>query len=343
MTYSAVSETKVSSAAPGTIREIEKLSSTELPYERFLREYVVPNKPVVIKDATPGWSALREWTPEFFKSCFGSRMVEVTYGKSMLLGDLIDAVLASSVEHPGPYLHKVIIHQHMPELLASLAPENVYAFPRRYCSPLMPKRFQRPDGYLKLLIGGVGGKFPLIHYDSDNANAMITEIYGDKQFVLIAPEESDFVYPHPNSRHTSQIDNLENPDTEKFPLFLKATQFRTVLKPGEMIFVPSRWWHSARVVTTSISVCTNMIHGSGWKGFVDESCEVNGGVNARKMAKRMYLNTAGAVMSAAESLQQWFPESLISRRISYLSPVLPAKAGYGERAARVSGTDARPY
>ena len=118
------------------------------------------NRPVVIQDAAPGWSALQNWTPEYFKEQFGEQMVEVTYGVRQQMGEVMDGVLASTAEKPGPYLHKVIIHQHMPQLLPALSPENVYSFPRRFCSPLMPKRFHRPDGYLKLLIGGVGGQVP---------------------------------------------------------------------------------------------------------------------------------------------------------------------------------------
>jgi hypothetical protein len=309
----------------GVIVQVPKIPARDLPYERFLKEYVAPNRPVVIQDAAPGWNAMGSWTPEFFKTKFGEQTVEVTYGVHQKLGDVIDGVLASTAQKPGPYLHKVIIHQHMPALLPDLTPENAYAFPRRYCSPLMPKRFRRPDGYLKLLIGGVGGKFPLMHYDSDNAHAVITEIYGDKEFVLFAPEDTEYVYPHPNSPSTSQIDDLDHVDLERFPEFPKATQYRVVIGPGECIFVPSRWWHAARVVTTSVSVCTNMMHSTNWDGFVDLSCEAG---SAKKkpamMAKRLYLGLSGMLMSAIEKLQEKFPRSALARKLGPISPATPA-------------------
>jgi hypothetical protein len=278
----------------------------------------------VIQDATPGWGALQSWTPEFFKTHFGSQIVEVTYGVRQQLAEVMDGVLASTAEKPGPYLHKVIIHRHMPDLLPDLIPENAYAFPGRYCSPLMPKRFRRPDGYLKLLIGGVGGKFPLMHFDSDNSHAMITEIYGDKEFVLFAPEDTAYIYPHKDSPSTSQLDDLDHVDLQRFPEFPKATQYRVIIRPGESMFVPSRWWHSARVVTTSVSVCTNIMHSTNWAGFVDLSCEsANGQTNLAKLAKRIYLQIAGIVMSTVEKLQEKFPGASLVRRIGYLSPVSP--------------------
>jgi hypothetical protein len=303
------------------ILPIERQPSAALPFERFLDGYIARNRPVIIQDAVPEWPALHTWTPQFFKEKFGSKQVDVTYGVSRPLGEVIDGVLSSTAEKPGPYLHKVIIHQHMPELLPDLTPQNVYSFPGRYASPLMPKRFRRPDGYLKLLIGGVGSKFPLMHFDSDNANAMITEIYGDKEFVLFRPQDTRFLYPFSEKGNTSQVDDLGHPDLEKFPLFAQATQYRGIIGPGEALFVPSGWWHTARVVTTSISVCMNMLHRPNWPGFISEACQAQNGAWARRNAKRLYLNSAGVIMSAAERSQEMFPRAALSRRLAALSPV----------------------
>ena len=323
---SAVQDAPTSTFSVGApIVPVPRVHARDLPYDTFLRTYVARNLPVVIQDAAPGWSALQNWTPEYFREKFGEQVVEVTYGVKQKMADVMDGVLASTAAKPGPYLHKVIIHQHMPQLLPALSPENAYAFPRRFCSPLMPKRFHRPDGYLKLLIGGVGGKFPLMHYDSDNAHAMITEIYGDKEFVLFAPEDSPYVYPHANSPSTSQIDNLDQVDLDRFPAFAKATQYRVIIKPGETIFVPSRWWHSARVISTSVSVCTNMIHSTNWDGFIDISCvSPDGKTRPGQLAKRIYLRLAGAAMSVIEKIQETFPKSGWAQRIGQLSPMTPA-------------------
>lgn len=317
-----VPDTRSPSAA--RIVSVPKISARELPYEAFLRDYVAANRPVVIKDAEPGWGALKTWTPEYFKAKYGDQVVEVTYGVKQKMADVMDGVIASTAAAPGPYLHKVIIHQHMPQLLADLSPENKYAFPRRYCSPLMPKRFFRPDGYLKLLIGGVGGKFPLMHYDSDNAHAIITEIYGDKEFVLFAPEDTPYVYPHKNSPGTSQIDDLDHVDLVRFPEFPKATQYRVIIGPGESMFVPSRWWHSARVVTTSVSVCTNIIHSTNWDGFVSLSCDLpDGKLTPSTLAKKLYFKSVGIAMSFAEAIQNKFPGSGLARMMGRFSPISP--------------------
>lgn len=310
------------------MQPMERRPAEDLPYEWFVAEYADRNRPVIIENAVPGWAALQRWTPEFFKRNFGSRTVNVTVGVSSRLGDVVDQILASTAEKPAPYLHKVIIHRDMPELLADLSPENIYGLPRRYASPLMPSRFHRPDGYLKLLMGGVGGKFPVMHFDTDNADALITAIYGLKEFVLFSPEDTPYVYPTGDGAHTSQIENLDDPDRARFPLLGKATQYRGIIGPGEAAFVPAGWWHTARVISTSISVCTNSMHGANWSGFISQACDPRNGSWAARSAKRVYLSSVGAAMSTAEWSQRRFPASALARSLQFLSPM-----PYGEGRA----------
>src|ERR1700693_280921 len=56
----------------GDIDKREKLSRKE-----FLNEYVLKNRPVVLKDACKDWKAIGKWTPEFFKEKYGTRTVPV--------------------------------------------------------------------------------------------------------------------------------------------------------------------------------------------------------------------------------------------------------------------------
>ncbi len=51
----------------------------------------------------------------------------------------------------------------------------------------------------------------------------------------------------------SQMD-VDNFDEVRFPLFKKATEYRVVIHPGEMLFIPRGWWHYVRSLDKSISV-----------------------------------------------------------------------------------------
>lgn len=287
-------------------RPIEERHARDLPYEIFLRDFVHAKRPLIVRDATPAWPALKKWTPEFFKERFPSKLVQVSYDEQLTFSDFIDGVLASTDGHPGPYMYRLFLHEHLPEVLGDLSPPNAYAFPRRYASPLMMEYWRRPDGYLKLLIGGVGGRFPVMHFDGEDAHATITEIYGDKEFIVYAPEDTPFLYPAPTRGNHSLVDDPRNQDLERFPLLSRATQYRAILGPGDMVFVPCRWWHTARALSPSISVGMNTLDDSNWKGFVADIC---GPLTPkpRKLLKRMYFEGLGPVMSMLEGIQRKFP------------------------------------
>ncbi|MEJ8845368.1 cupin-like domain-containing protein [Variovorax rhizosphaerae] len=287
---------------------IERVDGAQLSYDDFLARYMHTNRPVVLTNVASDWPAMRNWTPEHFKKRFGSQPVAIGYDRNMPFDTFIDQVLESSPEKPGPYMYRSFLHEVLPELLPDVIPQNKFAFPRRYASPLMLEKWRRPDGYLKLLIGGVGSKFPVMHYDGENAHAAITEIYGDKEFIVYPPEDGQYLYPKKFFQNHSMVDDPVMMDLERFPLLAKATQYRTTLKPGDMIFVPAKWWHAARALSTSISVCTNMLDGSNWGGYVDEVAtdEAKASPKRAKFVRR-YLTVAGRVLDAMERLQRNSP------------------------------------
>ncbi|WP_458071072.1 cupin-like domain-containing protein [Rhodanobacter sp. BL-MT-08] len=325
----------VNSIPPGTAPPnkqvpVARRKAAELSYEAFLQEYVEKHLPVVVEGAGQAFPAMKRWTPEFFKNRFGSKQVNISYGEKMTFSAFIDAVMASREDAPGPYMYRLFIGPHLPELLTDLEPQNPYAFPRRLASPLMPGRWRRPDGYLKLLIGGTGGHFPVLHYDGENAHAAITEIYGDKEFILYSPADASFLYPKQDMPNQSRIPDLQRPDLEEFPLFARATQHHTVLHPGDMVFVPARWWHAARVLTPSISICQNMYDASNWKGYVREICKpAKGPDRLKRMAKKAYMTGLGIALSALERLpgrETSTPNGVVAR-IARLAPVRSSDVG----------------
>jgi len=66
--------------------------------------------------------------------------------------------------------------------------------------------------------------------------------------------ESAYVGPVNSERDRRSSVNVSDPDPEAFPRFLTATRWRTVLDPGDMLFIPAYWFHEVRTVSTSISV-----------------------------------------------------------------------------------------
>lgn len=247
-------------------------------HSEFTNEFLYPRKPVVITNALEHWNARTRWTPEFFKERYGDVPLHVegqpyTLGgflpikddsKPLTLGEFIDLVLASTDEHPAPYLRNVHIEKFLPELNNDLQPVPEYFYPNWLDGPLtQPLQSRLHGGRFELYIGGAGGKFPVLHWDTWHIYTFLSQIYGVKKYTLFAPDQTPFLYARGNR---SPID-LENADLQQFPLFAQATRIELELQPGEILFVPTGWWHTAKILTPSITVSASRVNASNWREF----------------------------------------------------------------------------
>jgi len=48
--------------------------------------------------------------------------------------------------------------------------------------------------------------------------------------------------------------NVEHPDLKKHPSFAEAKQLECILGPGDMLFIPAKFWHYVRSLSPAISV-----------------------------------------------------------------------------------------
>jgi lysine-specific demethylase 8 len=77
---------------------------------------------------------------------------------------------------------------------------------------------------------------------------------GRKYVRLYSPAHSAALYPHAGGLHTntSRVD-AEAPDGGAFPLFARAPFVEAVLEPGDMLYLPPRWWHFVKALSASFS------------------------------------------------------------------------------------------
>ncbi len=280
----------------------------KLSYEEFAGEYLYPNKPVVIRGALTQWAALGRWTPEFFRQQFGDLRFSIRdseYGQKgyetarvteFTMSRFIDRVLESSDSNPAPYFRNQILYDLFPSLKQDIEPLPEYLLPNwlgdRYLLKPVGKVLNRGMA-IEIYIGGKGGSFPVLHYDGAGTHAFLMQIYGRKQYIVFPPHQESLLYPSPDKPNLSLLNSVEKPDLSKFPLFAKAVPTTFVLEPGELLFVPSHWWHTAKMLTPSITLSANVLNQSNWHELIEY-------VSLRKrnalvsLASRMYLATAGA-------------------------------------------------
>jgi Cupin-like domain len=269
----------------------------------FAREYLTPSpRPVILTDALSNWPALGKWTPDYFGERYGDFEVTID-GRTMSVRELVAEIRVSGPERAAPYLRNSLIARWPAELRNDVTPLPHCTEHNWLESPLFPSRESLTS--FELYIGGRGAVFPVLHYDGLHTHAFIMEIYGEKEFRVFSPDQTPFLYPRPEPEtNRSQIDDVEHPDLERFPLFAKATGTTFILKAGETLFVPSGWWHTTRMLTAAISVSVNSADAANWRDFSRDFCTSLAQERGRLRAAvtSAYLGILGGLYTGLESL-----------------------------------------
>ncbi|AFH50189.1 Transcription factor jumonji [Ignavibacterium album JCM 16511] len=255
--------------------------------EDFRREFVAKRKPVILEDATKKWIALEKWTPKFWQQNYGDKVVEID-GNKFSLNKVIELALNSDENNPAPYYRNIRISHEYPELIQDISPESDYCLPNYFLhkvfTPLRTSLFAY--GQYELFIGGKGRSFPYLHYDVPGADTFIHQIAGEKELVLFSPEDSRYLYPKSGAEfNVSSIPDIENVSLDKFPLYKNAQKITVTLKAGESIYFPSGWWHTAKMLSFSISIGIDVANQFNWE-------TVEGFLNKKAKAKLSFLSPA---------------------------------------------------
>jgi hypothetical protein len=265
-----------------------------LAIEEFRRDYLLPRRPVVLTDAAAAWPAYGVATPDWFRAHHGSLRVRLL-GRECTLAELLDRIEQSGPDKPAPYPCKFEIARELRALLPAVSPRFAYSLPDRQADPLVPQRLFDGVNNLEVFFGGPGGRFPYLHYDVMRLHAWITQLHGDKQFTLYAPDQAPFLYPDPQQPWQSSIRNHHEPDFERYPLLRCARAQTIVLRAGETLFLPCGWWHTARSLGVTISIAFDQLGADNWRDFSADAVDVRR--RAGKRAKGLLL---GAYLRAIE-------------------------------------------
>lgn len=254
----------------------------DISYEEFMKEHWIPGIPVVFKNATDVWKAKGTFTPDWFRANFGDRVTSID-GTDYTMKEVMDLVEGKDTSRPVPYPCKYHVDHQLPELEEYLKPLNLgYAQPNW----LESSWFRRGNwgGVTELFIGGPGGQFPYIHLDYYHLSAWINQLYGHKEFTVWPRGQEKYLYPDPQDEWKSLIEDYQNPDYEKYPLYKNATPITFTVGPGETLFIPFGIWHSAKSLEPTISVAFDLLNGHNFPQFLQDVWGFRKGGNKLKAA-----------------------------------------------------------
>nr|XP_033792229.1 bifunctional peptidase and arginyl-hydroxylase JMJD5 [Geotrypetes seraphini] len=219
--------------------------------EHFKENYLIPQQPVVLSGITGHWPCMKKWSLAYIREVAGCRTVPVELGSRytddewsqtlMTVNDFIDKYIEDQQSGVG-YLAQHQLFDQIPELKQDICIPD-------YCCL---GEGDEEDITINAWFGPAGTISPL---HQDPQQNFLAQAVGRKYIRLYSPGEAENVYPHETHilHNTSQVD-VENPNLEKFPKFAEATYKECILTPGQVLFIPVKYWHYVRALDISFSV-----------------------------------------------------------------------------------------
>ena len=227
--------------------------------DTFYKNYVSLNKPVIISETINEWKALSSWTVDYFKSIAGDTDIRVEVSPNRVF----PPVHAQSYKQSGYHLENMTFGQYIDKITSESSVKEEYYFAQQPVDVLFPQLMNdiKPPDYFNekslistnLWFAGEGNTTPM-HYDL--VHNLYAQVIGRKRFILFAPEQIGLLYPFPKTSpiaHFSRV-NLDDPDPVKFPRFQQARPLECIVEPGDILFIPTFWWHQVYSLNMSVSI-----------------------------------------------------------------------------------------
>lgn len=208
-------------------------------------------EPMVFRGLAANWPALTRWTPDYLAELAGDRTVQVVVGDREGYEPVFETiplrhffrVWQAGGKDGGPalYLKEFDLFDAFPRLLEDV---DFTALER-----------PRTKSWRFAWISQEGGRTNLHH---DLLNNVLTQIAGRKRVTFVPPARSAEVYPSDKFDCFARLSLVDafNPDFQRFPRYRQAlaAERQVVLEPGDAVYIPSGWWHTARSLAPSISL-----------------------------------------------------------------------------------------
>ncbi|XP_001637377.3 bifunctional peptidase and (3S)-lysyl hydroxylase Jmjd7 [Nematostella vectensis] len=272
--------------------------STEVPHIdapptplKFYREWVAPNRPVIIRNAINHWPALKLWNSQYLKKCIGEKTTTV----AVTPNGYADAIVGDRFVMPEERLMKF---GHFLDILEKRVEANGVFYVQKQNSnftdefseiisdaetelPWASEAFGNTPDAVNFWMGD---ERAITSMHKDPYENLYCVISGYKKFNLIPPTDLPFIpyglykpskYKSTNDYEFEIADIVENselgddesaqlvpwisvdplePDLTRFPDFAKARPLSCTVQAGEMLYLPSLWFHHVQQSHACIAV-----------------------------------------------------------------------------------------
>jgi len=237
----------------------------------FYREFVSQNRPVVVKGGVSHWSAVTKWTNAYLKERLGDMPVSVTVTpngyadapqgslfvmpeeRTMCMGDFVDILDNPESANGVFYIQKQNsnLTQEFKDIMGDIEADIDWA----------TEAFGKTPDAANFWMGDARAVTSMHKDPYENIYCVVR---GTKELVLQPPTDlpwvpyRDFkpaIYKENTKTGEFEMEEINSslvpwiaidptsPDLETYPEYANSTQFKLKLEAGDVLFLPSLWFH----------------------------------------------------------------------------------------------------
>lgn len=228
------------------------------PPGQFKSTLEARDTPALITGVMDSWPALQRWTPDEIARRYGDleflttlhtpttgrpyEKVAQNFRRAMTLGAFVDHMRSTDLPC---YIRRQIISK-WDGATADFDFESLF-----------PHDPQDKRAYVWF---GANTLTPM-HFDM--SNGILCQLYGTKRIYAVSPADSARLYPYAHSCTKSPV-LPSAPDLQSFPDYADVTLYEGRLNRGEVLFLPTGWWHSIVAEGPSVSVSREFDQNMRW-------------------------------------------------------------------------------
>ncbi|CAI2348252.1 unnamed protein product [Caenorhabditis sp. 36 PRJEB53466] len=240
--------------------EIFRITDPETPWLELLVKFGFQNKPFILSSwSTQKWLARRDWiradgspSTEFLKAHYGNSKVPILIGGCNYETSTLNEYL-ETLGDPEMYLKDWHFQNEFGTSMYSLHP----FFSRDFvnCETWTTDKSRNPfgDDY-RFVYFGAAGSWTKFHSDVVSSHSWSANICGRKKWLMMPPGSENLF--RSASSESGFVDDIRvSPE-----LFEESGVLSFIQEPGEIVFVPSNWYHQVHNLTDTIPINHNWMN-----------------------------------------------------------------------------------
>lgn len=215
----------------------------------FRVNFLIPQKPVLIKNGLCDWPAFDSWKDlNYLQKIAGYRTVPIELGTKY-----DDENWSQGLFRFAEFLKLYFTENSNNSETAYLAQHDLFDQIPRLKEDIKIPEYCAISSEVAIK-SWFGPKNTISSMHTDPKQNLLSQVFGEKLVILAAPKDSPNLYPHEGILdNTSQIDPTSL-DLENFPLSKNVKFHKIHLKAADMLFIPKLWWHYVKSLSISASV-----------------------------------------------------------------------------------------